>query len=1602
MNMPLPLTIRITLAAIVIVGGLAIIHRITQFDAAKTTGGDSARPSAAHNRQAAHNTVAAFAKSQPRPTDGAVATRGKWQAADQSSGGSSYTLALDQAMLRGADGKDALMPLDPPATLESLPQRLAVLAASPVAYLADQPRSAATRRIVTQDLRVRLDATMPADLARAASVKLKDLPGHAPGWAVMEAPDAFAALAAMHHLRDAGHDSADVLLAVQHDKRAMPNDPLIAQQWHLANNQGTRTHINIESAWNYPSAGARGTGVRIGIIDDGLQTAHPDLSVNVDTANDRDWNGNDQDPNPGSGDDHGTACAGNAAARGNNALGVAGSAPEATLVGLRLIAASVTDAQEAEAMAWKNDIIQIKSNSWGPSDTGSNVEGPGPLTAAALQDATTNGRGGRGTIILWAGGNGGLNDNSNYDGYANSIHTIAIGASDSNGNRASYSEPGANLVVVAPSSGSKDITTTDRTGTAGYSNGDYTNSFGGTSSATPTAAGVVALMLEKKPSLGWRDVQEILIRSAFKLKPTDTGWSNNSAGIAFNHNFGAGLIDAAAAVSLAAEWTNLPPQQSSALTQSNSSAIPDNNPTGITRSFDFSATNLRVEHVTVRLNINHTYRGDLAITLTSPGGMTSRLAEKRTDSNNNYANWTFSSVRHWGENASGIWTLRIADLSSGDTGSLTAATVTLHGATSAPVNPPPLARIASPQNGAIFSPGADIHVEVDASDLTETGSPGEIARVELLLNNDVVATDQSAPWQFKIAPPPGDHTLVARATDTEGAVGSSASASITVANQPPVITAASLNAASQAYADEGLAVSAVTASDPENAPVSYHYQWQASTDGVSFIDVDQATNAALAPAPDRAGKLWRCVITADDGENTSQPFTTTACNLLNRPPSQTAAGSGISYSSGLILRGGGSILTRQAIINEFSQGPVGGAAEWIEILTLQNGSLAFWDIRDANDNTLVFLDDPVWDDIPAGTLIVIFNGTTTKDPLLPPDDPDPSDGRMVVSSTDARFFDPTYDAWPSLSNTGDSIFLSDADSNIVHQLAYGTSTAASPNIGGVGSGLAAYFNGGSDPAADLAENWSTSSSTTARSMKALLPGITLTGGTYSQNFNETPGPSGTTYPDGWTSYNKEAEDVTMVTGNAASTTGANYNYGSRIGLLGSGSNFDPSAIVLAIQNTTGLTNLTIDYEVIQIREQPRSMNFNLQYSLTSPTSGFEDIAGGSYISGSTAEGTITGFSVPLPAALNDRNSTIYLRWLYNTNSGAGNRDALAIDNVTINVASASPRLALSISPAIFAENAGSNAAVGTVSIPETLQSPLSIALASSDTSEATVPSSVVIPAGQTSTTFTIAAVDDEDPDGPQTVAINASANDYLPATFTLTVTDNEPSVTGVTPGNGNNPSNSEFITRLRSGSYGTPALYRLGTGSAPPVGLTLDPVTGLLAGTIDASNPAGNYPIIIERYNPQGEVVSTSFVLSVTSPTNDYASWIAGYAGQLAGQAGRADDPDGDGLPNAVENLLGTLPTQPNRGLSDVSLADGALIFHHTFADPPASDVTAAYQWSANLLDWHESGELADGIRVTFTTAVVNDNNLPGSRLKVTATVSGSPAARIFARLAAR
>ncbi len=708
-----------------------------------------------------------------------------------------FAIALDEAVQKGEGGETIPLKLDPPATLETLAARLAALPGEvfPVCYESEKPHEARFRKVITRDLTLKLaDGKEMPELP--AGIVLKERPAYAPQHAIVTAATPLAAIAALKSLAALpGVESVELQLAAQKQTRAMPNDPQVPQMWHLKyqgqSNAVSGTDVNIEGAWGYGTAGGyRGAGIRIGIVDDGLQTAHPDLAANVDTTIDKDFNGNDDDPNPGATDNHGTCCAGNAAAVGNNGLGVCGTAPEAKLVGLRLIGTgfTVTDSQEADAMSYRNDVIQIKSNSWGPDDDGKTLEGPGSLARAAFQTASTSGRGGLGTIFLWAAGNGGdVDDNSNYDGYANDIHTIAIGGNDSLGHQAYYSEKGANLVVVAPTQGqaatSRGIITTDRTGTSGYnttnsSAGDYYASFNGTSSSTPTAAGVVALILQRNPNLGWRDVKEILIASAKKIDPSDSDWSNNAAGYHFNHRFGAGLIDATAAVNLAATWTNLPAAGSQTVSDGPVSiTIPDNNSAGVTRTFSFSGTNRRVEHVEVTFSASHKYRGDLTVTLTSPSGTESRLAEEHSDNGDDYASWKFSSVRHWGETSNGIWTLKIADRDEGVTGTYTASSITISGP---PANPAPVVAIASPAASSSFPNGNPVNVSVNASDINGNGTAGTIASVQLLDNGTPVATDTVAPFSFSITPALGSHSLTAIATDGQGATTTSAAVSISV------------------------------------------------------------------------------------------------------------------------------------------------------------------------------------------------------------------------------------------------------------------------------------------------------------------------------------------------------------------------------------------------------------------------------------------------------------------------------------------------------------------------------------------------------------------------------------------------------------------------------------------------------------------------------------------------------------------------------------------------------------------------------------------------------------------------------------------------------
>lgn len=170
---------------------------------------------------------------------------------------------------------------------------------------------------------------------------------------------------------------------------------------------------------------------------------------------------------------------------------------------------------------------------------------------------------------------------------------------------------------------------------------------------------------------------------------------------------------------------------------------------------------------------------------------------------------------------------------------------------------------------------------------------------------------------------------------------------------------------------------------------------------------------------------------------------------------------------------------------------------------------------------------------------------------------------------------------------------------------------------------------------------------------------------YSENFTTTPGATGTAYPTGWTSYNGTTADAAMVVGTAASTAGGNYNYGSRIGILGSGSAFSPSSVVLSLSNTAGKTGLSISYDVIKIREQARSNSFNLEISTTSATSGFTPVTGGTYQSAALAEGTVSPYANIDISALDNVSGNVWIRWSYTEVSGSGSRDGIALDNVVL-------------------------------------------------------------------------------------------------------------------------------------------------------------------------------------------------------------------------------------------------------------------------------------------------------------------------------------------------
>ncbi|MGH6781942.1 MAG: S8 family peptidase, partial [Sphingomonadaceae bacterium] len=280
----------------------------------------------------------------------------------------------------------------------------------------------------------------------------------------------------------------------------MPADSLVSSQWHLVNtgqNGGTPgIDINVTKVWD----DYHGTGISVGIYDDGVDYNHADLNDNYDGSKHIVIGGTTYTALPtsltASGDTHGTAVAGIIAAE-NNGTGSVGIAYDASITGVPILrSTNAADTLLAMAQMGKFDVV---NNSWGYSTAFSvNVlSGNSFWTSLAdtLASAADTGRGGLGTIIVKSAGNSRSGGHeTNYDNFTSDRHVIAVGAVDYKGMVSYYSNPGASLLVSAPSSNlSVGITTTDLSGASGKDAGDYRTDFGGTSAAAPVISGVAAL-----------------------------------------------------------------------------------------------------------------------------------------------------------------------------------------------------------------------------------------------------------------------------------------------------------------------------------------------------------------------------------------------------------------------------------------------------------------------------------------------------------------------------------------------------------------------------------------------------------------------------------------------------------------------------------------------------------------------------------------------------------------------------------------------------------------------------------------------------------------------------------------------------------------------------------------------------------------------------------------------------------------------------------------------------------------------------------------------------------------------------------------------------
>ncbi|MBI3191982.1 MAG: S8 family serine peptidase, partial [Pedosphaera parvula] len=436
-------------------------------------------------------------------------------------------------------------------------------------WLPAMPQDGTTNRVQLGS-RIVLQLKAAADLERLLKGRPVQLARTvAPNTFILQAPDAWAAAAQAQELAA----STEVTVCYPIMRRpagalgayaAQPNDSYYYAQWYLESRNPSDSSLagvslNVRAAWPW----TLGEGITVAVADTGIELDHPDLAARLAPASHENFSDPNTNAAPAGGTEfwaHGTAVAGLVAAEGNNALGMTGVAPAARLASWVIFTPDrlfVSDEKLMDMFQFQSNVVSVQNHSWSTLDKQLIQGGPTLLEQIGISNAVTFGREGRGVVMVRSAGNDrALGANANDDAYVSDPRVIAVGAVRADNRFASYSEPGACLLVAAPSAetGAAGLFTTDLRGNKGANPFNYLDptlndyrfnnlGFNGTSASAPLVAGVAALILSANPKLTYRDVQQILIHSARQFDPADPDLSTNGAGFVVSHNAGFGVPD---------------------------------------------------------------------------------------------------------------------------------------------------------------------------------------------------------------------------------------------------------------------------------------------------------------------------------------------------------------------------------------------------------------------------------------------------------------------------------------------------------------------------------------------------------------------------------------------------------------------------------------------------------------------------------------------------------------------------------------------------------------------------------------------------------------------------------------------------------------------------------------------------------------------------------------------------------------------------------------------------------------------------------------------------------------------------------------------------